>query len=867
MNKNKSFSITRYTFQSFRHYGGKSIIFMIALAVTLVLALLNILTSLQGSLYNQAISILGDAHFIYNDVTPEQIELLKEQPQIEWTSEVIITRLQANKITSVGEVQDNDTRGIDFLYIEKLHELNGFKITDGETPQKENEAVIPMILAEYLGIEARVGAEFEVNLVSFTLDESGQTIIETPMKFIVSGILQNNSYLETGVELGNSHIMFVSRELVLANVKFRDRANDTGSASMLHEQYGELGVMVRLKAGYEARTLAHEIAEIIGAEKDKIRFNDLYLFASGNDDGALGIFYVTIIFFALVGSIIIYNAFNIVIVKRTRHFGLLTLIGASKKQIQKCVYIEAIFNTAVALPIGLLLGTFLSWIAFPIARAGYDRTGAIFSISAWSYLLTVLITAVMVFAGAIIPARQAGKITPVEAAKFASNTPKGNKKSKKFKTIENVTLSALARANLFRKKGGAGGTIASLSIIGVLFIALSFILFSAFYSVDNLARQGRAADITVRPGRIVREGGMNTRYIHSDNLDVLPEHIIEQIINIDGVEESYIIYHQAYTLFDTEIILNAFGQPYRGSVYGVDDRIFEYYLEKAEMHKETDDNLTVFENPANTVVLRKRNALDNETFENIFISGQALSINTASESVEPVVLNVNMLAITNNNDATPYIFVGDYELPSLVMPLSSFKANNFDLECYAIHLNINESKNESFIANLERIIESEGNIHYSSILESKKMYESQMISMLVLVFAGLGIAFVVSLLNLISTTFISIEQRKKELGILSAIGLGAKELRKMLKWEGIWVSLFSSLISILGGLAAGWLFYTGIDNILRGMGGDNYMELYFPVIPIIIFCLIYIFTPYIIISIAVRRLMRNTMVELMGQEI
>lgn len=865
MDKNKSFSITRYAFQSFKHYGGKSIILMIALAVTLVLALLNILTSLQSSLSNQAINIGGDAHFKYDNVTPEQIELLKKQSQIEWTSETsVVPNLQANKILSAGQEQIEEANSIELVYIENLKQMDGFRITDGETPQKENEVAIPPILAEYLGIEATVGAEFEVNLISFTFNENGQTTVETPAKFTVSGIIQKNRHFEMGIELGNRYVMFVSKEFVLANLKFKN-TGDTEPTDTLneHEQFGKIDVFVKLKKGYEARKIAYEIAEIIGVEEDNIQFNNNYLFASLNDNSDRIMFYVIIIFFAIVGAIIIYNAFNIVIAKRTRHFGLLTLIGASKKQIRKCVYIEAILNTAVALPIGLLLGTFLSWLIMPVVRASYDRTGAVFSISAWSYLLTILITVLMVFAGAVIPARGGGKITPVEAAKFAPNSPKGNKKSNKFKIIKNLTLPSLARANLFRKKGGASGTITSLSIVGVLFIFLSFVLFSVYFSLGNLASQGMASDIQVGRGQRVKEGGM-TYISYNGNFDILPENIIEQIKNLDGVKKSHVVYFKNYQIPTNDE--NANGLMESGLILGVDDEIMFEYLKQAEAHEGSKDDLTSFENPNNVLVLQSRTEYSQY---DIFTPGQNVTLDIypdymkASDNNPMGQISLKASAIADSGNVTPYVNV--YSLPSLIMPLSSFKANNFDLDCYSIHLDIDYSKYDSIIENLDRISESAGNMHYESFMERKKQYETQMMSILALVFAGLGIVFAVSVLNLISTTFIGIEQRKKELGILSALGLGREELKKMLKWEGIWVSLFSSIISIAGGFGLGCLFYVWVENMFGKDG--NYIELYFPIIPIVIFCLIYIFVPYIISSIAIRRLLKNTMVELIGQEI
>jgi len=832
INKEKSFSISRYAFQNFKHYGGKSIILMIVLAVTLVLSLLNISTSLQGTVYLQAVTIGGDAQFKYDNITPEQINLLKEQKKVEWTSEYIyLSNLWAAK------TEDDETYNkIELMYIENLKQMEGFKLQSGVAPQKENEVAIPPYVAEYLGIEAKVGAEFEVNLESYGLvnEDMRTNAVLKSEKFVVSGIIQDNIYFK----LDERYFMFVSKDFVIANSE--------------SDNYS-LDAFVKLKKGYEAAKVAPEIADKIGVAHDNIQYNNFYLVASLNNTGDRIFFYVIIAFFTIVGAIIIYNAFNIVIAKRTRHFGLLTLIGASKKQIRKCVYAEALLNTAVALPVGLLLGTFLSWLIMPVVRASYDRVSSVFSVELWSYLLTALITVIMVFTGAIIPARRAGKITPVEAAKFSPNSTKMRKKSGKVKDLKNITLLSLARINLFRKKGGAGGVVTSLSIVGVLFIGLSFILFSTYYSLGNLARRELPADITVLPGIIdkndIRYSGM------------LRENAINQIMNLDGIKESHVLYYQTYQvegIGDSVEIFDGveYVTPSTGYIFGVDDELMRKYLKN--------NDLSLFENPANVLVFRSRFAYENV---DVFPSFQnaVLDIYPEDDDTPAGQITVNITATSDDYDRSvpSYINISG-QLPTLVMPLSSFKTNNLNMRCYAVYLDTDKAKYNSIIESLDKICESEGNIHYRSITERKKEYETQMVSILALIFAGLGVVFLVSVLNLVSTTFIGIDQRKKELGILSALGLGRKELKKMLKWEGIWVSVFSSIISIAGGFGMGWLFYVWIDSM---MYGDNYIELYFPAVPIIIFCLIYIFAPYIISSIAVRRLLKNTTVELIGQEV
>jgi len=556
------------------------------------------------------------------------------------------------------------------------------------------------------------------------------------------------------------------------------------------------------------------------------------------------VFIVIIVFFMLVGALIIFNAFNIIIAKRTRHFGLLTLIGASKKQIGKCVYIEALLNMAVALPIGLILGTAASWLFMPIVETSFARDFLVFHVEPLSYILSAAMVIAMVCVSAGLPAIRAARITPIEAAKFM---PGSVNIRKKFKEKKNISLSVLARINLFRKKG-AKGMVASLSIVGVLFISLAFILLSSYTSLENLVRENIPMDITVSAG--IKLGNYGTM-LYSSEKPLFPEEVVERIKNIDGIEEIHVLYQQDYFELYDEMGYNVH------MIIGVDDELLIKILQD---HFSNDEAESIF------------NILKNDIPDDYVAIG-----NFAQEMVNPLMVNplkvklydrfANTVETTFSVIADPINFskyIISWGGNILLMPLSSFEAKNFTMKCASIIFNIDDSKYDSIAASLSEICEEEGNIHFESYVEKRREYESQMMSIIVMVMTGLGIVFAVSVLNLISTTFIGIEQHKKELGVLSALGLARKELKKMLKWEGIWVSIYSSLISVAGGFGAGWLFFWWIDS---KMYGNNYIELYFPVVPIVIFCLVYIFVPYIIASVAVRKLMKNTAVELIGQEI
>jgi ABC-type antimicrobial peptide transport system permease subunit len=334
---------------------------------------------------------------------------------------------------------------------------------------------------------------------------------------------------------------------------------------------------------------------------------------------------------------------------------------------------------------------------------------------------------------------------------------------------------------------------------------------------------------------------------------------------LDGVKKSHVFYVQYYAKAgqSNTVIINGVEYSNTGKIIGVDDEIFLEYLKAAETHEGSKNDLSTYENPANVLALGYLGESTGLTAED-YGFGNNLDLNiyaSASDADPSGQVNLNISAVSDYRSIPNYANI--FGNPAtLLMPLSSYTANGFDLNCYAICLNIDDSKADSILESLYEICENEGNIHYESFVEQIKELENQVISIMLLIFAGLGIVFAVGMLNLISTTFIGVEQRKKELGVLSAIGLGRRELKKMLKWEGIWVSAFSSVISIVGGSFLGWLFYLWIES----MGGD-YIKLSLPAVPIVIFCLIYIFVPYIISSVAVRKLMKSTTVELMGQEI
>ena len=122
---------------------------------------------------------------------------------------------------------------------------------------------------------------------------------------------------------------------------------------------------------------------------------------------------------------LISNAFTISISERTRQFGLLSSLGASKRQIRRTVLVEAVVLGACGIPLGMCLGLAGTWVAFALTSEGWAAmvgTGSVALVVApWALVLTVALATVTLVASALLPAVRASRISAVDAIRQAQD--------------------------------------------------------------------------------------------------------------------------------------------------------------------------------------------------------------------------------------------------------------------------------------------------------------------------------------------------------------------------------------------------------------------------------------------------------------
>ena len=143
----------------------------------------------------------------------------------------------------------------------------------------------------------------------------------------------------------------------------------------------------------------------------------------------------------MFGSIaLIYNAFSISVAERTKQFGLLSSVGATKKQLRRMVITEALMVSVVGIPLGILAGVggigvtlifvgnkFQALVGYPIPLK--------LSVSTISLVIAVIIALLTVLISAIVPSKRATKVSAIEAIRQSKDI---NTKIKKVRTSKLV---------------------------------------------------------------------------------------------------------------------------------------------------------------------------------------------------------------------------------------------------------------------------------------------------------------------------------------------------------------------------------------------------------------------------------------------
>lgn len=247
---------------------------------------------------------------------------------------------------------------------------------------------------------------------------------------------------------------------------------------------------VTLKNPNEYKNVMNQIKDTIEAETEseiEVDINkDLLRFEGVLSESILGVLYriagVIIVIIVVSSVFVIRNSFSISVSEKTKQYGMLASVGATKKQIKRSVLLEGLYIGIIAIPLGILLGIvaiiILLWIVNLLMGDMMEGAEFVYNVPGMAILISVAISGITIFLSCLIPAIKASKIPPIEAIrgtddiKIKTRKIKTSKLTKKLFGIGGV----IASKNLKRNRKKYRTTIVSLVVSISIFIALSSFL-------------------------------------------------------------------------------------------------------------------------------------------------------------------------------------------------------------------------------------------------------------------------------------------------------------------------------------------------------------------------------------------------------
>lgn len=225
---------------------------------------------------------------------------------------------------------------------------------------------------------------------------------------------------------------------------------------------------------------------------------------------------------------LIYNAFAIAVSERTRQFGLLSSLGASRRQLRRTVYAEALMLSALGIPAGLAIGLAGTFVVFNVAGEGvgmlidqqaFEGSGlTAISVEPAALVVSALLALVTVLISAAIPAWRASRVSAVDAIRAnrdvrltrreRAGRRRGRPQAKAPAGLDGLRLRAggvpalLAHRNLTRSSAKGRVAVASLAVSVALIIISGSISHYLGYLTQAVDSDG--SDIEVALNRLLQ---------------------------------------------------------------------------------------------------------------------------------------------------------------------------------------------------------------------------------------------------------------------------------------------------------------------------------------------------------------------------
>lgn len=537
----------------------------------------------------------------------------------------------------------------------------------------------------------------------------------------------------------------------------------------------------------------------------------------------------------MIGSIlVIYNSFAISVSERKKQFGMLSSVGATKKQIQKSVLYEGAILGGIGIPIGILSGiggigitlNIVNNILKPMIKNEGLNWNLHLVVSWQAIMIAAVLIAITIYLSVMVPARRASKISPIEAIRGNDDIKIKAKKLKTRKWIRKLfgIEGELALKNLKRSKKKYRTTVISLMISIILFVSVSGFVgymysgFDAMYkSVDYdyiISTYGANTKTSKQEREKVKE-----KLENSKNIDKLS--IVDKLYAQTSITEDRLDTNMRKAIKEKEQVKQYFYQEngrYRigVSVITLNDKQMKEYLKQIGVEK-LEENQVILINYVDMLMSAKieGNLTNYKAKENITIEAEIREKKSGKEDEVTYKTVSEQFEIVKVTDKMPF-GVENKDNPTLIAVTTNKALESLGSEVYTnmMFTAKNEEALKEELKDIEKM-NTELDIYVENVKEIIQEQKNLKLIINIFLYGFIALISAIGIANIFNTISTNINLRKREFAMLKSIGMTEKGFKKMLDLECIFYGTKALLFGLPIGILICYLLNQGFGNLIE----------------------------------------------------
>ncbi|MCM1121668.1 MAG: FtsX-like permease family protein [Eubacterium sp.] len=754
----------------------------IILAVFLVTSVFSMAEIMTKAEEEAMITKHGSHHIILSGISQAEAEQMKGQGDV--TASAWYRALGEDIYEGY---QINDTRvilyGTESAYV---HDIRNYE-TEGAYPQNDREVMLSIPAKERLGIHV------------------GESVtIQTPaggFDYTVTGFCMDERALYDNKFDGVCVYMSVSAldQIYAANTI------DTADAETSQPVY-----YVRFRQNTDLREAIAGIKEQYHLSDENITENLITVGMSGassrQDINSLYSTAAAVFVMILIAAVLmISSCMNSNVSQRTKFFGMMRCIGASKKQVMHFVRLEALNWCKSAVPIGLVLGILFSYILCIFLKniVGGEFSEFSFRLSAVAVVSGALVGVISVLLAAHTPAKRAADVSPMAAVSGNAETGK--------------TVSYAADTRLFKVESALGIYHAVSVRKNLILMSLSFAftvaLFLAFFAGIDFVRKILPSASDLNPDISIAA---------VDNANSIDRGLKEEINRLSGVEA---IFGCAYALDTPSKINGAAGSV---NLVSYDDWMFQWSKRSvvsgdiAKVDGDSDYALTIY---------NKDSRLD---------VGDKIQIGDTELEIACVVSEG----------------IGVEDRPSVICTEETFQRITGEEDYIMLNIQLTKDASEETVDTLRTLA---GENEFGDRREENQSNNSTFWVFRIAAYGFLTIIALIAIFNIMNSISMSVSARIRQYGAMRAIGMSVRQMTRMITAEAVTYAVCGFVVGCVLGLYLHRLIIMKL--IIEHFGGVWKI----PFEPIMIILLIFLFACAAAVYAPAKRMKEMSITEIINE--